>query len=111
MLWQQQPSDRAPIDATSTELQDKLELFRPIYLKSKARIDGEDEAWNEKKKFLEQKVYGLLKSYSGEDSAHKAVLIIGQTQSIVAELDGPRMNVAQVEGMKRQFEAETERIR
>lgn len=78
-----------------------------MYLKSKSRIDGEDEEWEKRKEFLLGKIMGLIKGFQPDDSSTKAVLIVGQTQALAAELDQPRLNVLQFETLQKQYNDST----
>ena len=85
------------VRGSATELRHAVELMQPIYDKSKRRLDGEDAEWEERKKFLEKKMFALVKSFSDSDPSSKAVFILGQLVAIAQELDQPRMNVLQFE--------------
>ncbi len=100
------PQDRPntiPMNASEEQIQAALAAFRPSYLKAKACVDGEDDVWVQKKHFLETKIYRLIKSFTENDSATKAVLILGQAQAIAAELDQPRLIVAEYESLRQRF--------
>ena len=87
----------------------QLETLRPIYDKSKKRVDGEDPDWEERKKFLIDKIAFLINSFQETDSSTKAVLIIGQAQALASEMRAPQMNVAQFETLKKHYDKVTSR--
>ncbi len=89
------------------DLYGRLEMLRPVYLKSKEREEGKDPEWEVRKKFIISKVCSLVKSFTAEDSSTKAVLLIGQMQALVTELDQPRINILQYETLQKQYQAAT----
>lgn len=88
------------VSGNADDMHSRLETLRPVYDEAVRRVNGEDPIWEEKKNFLTQKMFGLIKGFSGDDTSTKAVLIIGQSQAIAAELDAPRMLILQFETLR-----------
>lgn len=80
--------------ANAKELQDRLEATRHIYDISKKRLSGEDKEWEERKQYLLTEMSLIVNSYDGENG-FKASYILGKIQKILAEIDQPRLTVAE----------------
>jgi hypothetical protein len=81
-------------DRRIEELSDELDLLSQIEEQARARLDGEDEAWNADKKHTIEKMFNLVCSVKDSDPAHKAVYILGQLLAEVEKLRAPKRIVS-----------------
>lgn len=90
--------------ASDEDVQAYIEACRPSYDLAKARLAGKDEQYEPRREMLMMNLNKAIKSFSDDDPASKAVLIIGRLQAIVEELDAPRMIILKFEGLQRRLE-------
>lgn len=79
------------------EIQRDLSLMEQTYDRAKARVNGEDEEWEERKSMLTRQIAELLSRFKIGDEPHKAVAIVAQAAILSNELRMPEYWVAQYE--------------
>jgi len=84
-------------------MQSVLAAMAPVYERAKIRLRGEDKLWEDKKEQLILEAGRKIAGFQGQDPASKAVLIIGQVQSIFQELAAPRRIVAEFETKRKRY--------
>jgi len=82
------------------EIQRDLSLMEQAYERSKLRVAGEDQEWNERKAMLTRKIAELLAKYKIGDEPHKAVGIVAQASMMANELQMPEHWVQKYEERK-----------
>lgn len=76
------------------ELQQEMAMLEPVYERAKARVEGRDKEWNEKKPQLIRQIVDLLAKFTIGDEPHKAVAIVAQASILGNELRMPEHWVA-----------------
>ena len=79
------------------EIQRDLSMMEQAYERSKLRVAGKDQEWNERKAMLIRQIAELLSRYKIGDEPHKAVAIVAQASMMAAELRMPEHWVEQYE--------------
>jgi len=92
------------LNPSAQELQQKLELLRPVYDKACMRLRGEDPDWEVKKAAMHVKISRLVKSFDGKSDAG-AAYILGQIRSMIDELDQPRLIKAEWDTYRQRWES------
>jgi hypothetical protein len=96
------------------EIQRELSMMEDLYEIAIRRLKGEDHEWNEKRKFIIDRIMRLLKTYKIGDTAEKCIGICAECSTLARELTGPENCVAQYKEAKQllaaaQREAEARR--
>jgi len=81
-------------DRRIEELSDELDLLTQIEEQARARVAGEDEAWNADRDHTIEKMFNLVCSVKDGDQSHKAVYILGQLLAEVEKLRAPKRIVS-----------------
>lgn len=79
------------------EIQRDLSMMEQTYERSRLRVAGEDQEWEERKSMLIRKIAELLSRYKIGDEPHKAVGIVAQASMMASELRMPEHWVAKYE--------------
>lgn len=103
MIYPQNILGGMSLNPSSADMQEKLNALRGVYDRAKANLAGDDKDWLEKKEHLLAQVFQMIKSVTPDDQPTKSVMIIGRLQAIAAELDAPRLIVAQYEDLQRRY--------
>jgi hypothetical protein len=103
MIYPQNILGGMSLNPSTSEMQSKLEALRGVYDKAKASVTGDDKEWLQKREYLLTQIFQMIKSVTPEDPPTKSVMLIGRMQSIAAELDAPRLIVAQYEDLQRKY--------
>lgn len=91
------------VNPSAAELQQRIEMLRPIYDKACAKLAGKDPEWETKKQALIVRVSRLVMSFDGKSDA-SAAFILGQVKALVDELEAPRRIKAEFETYKNRWE-------
>ena len=76
-------------DRRIEELADELDLLSQIEEQARARLAGDDEAWNQDKDHTIKKMFDLVISVKADDSSSKAHHVLGQLVAEVEKLRAP----------------------
>ena len=86
-------------------IREKLRVMRPLYVKSKQRIDGTDEEWEVRKTVLEslkrRELHGFI---PGQSDSSQALWHLGRIKMIEDELNQPRLIVMRYEELQKRLE-------
>jgi hypothetical protein len=82
------------------EMQRELGLMEAAYSKSKERVEGRDQEWEERRRALVRQMCELIGLFKIGDDATKAVAIVAQCAVMAAELRAPDLWVSKYEEKK-----------
>ena len=93
------------------ELQRDLDLLAGIEDKARARLSGQDEEWTREVERTNDKMWNLIVAYKPDDSAHKAVHIIGQLQADAEKMRAPKRIVTDIDNKRKMMNLLTDQAR